>query len=77
MAKVTLELDIDWAMLKNQKQYLLSTLSYFEALSSLTSEQIKQVDALEGILNLIDGIQAYAVDSGQFKENDVFNLSDN
>lgn len=77
MAKVTLELDIDWAMLKNQKQYLLSTLSYFEALSSLTSEQIKQVDALEGILNLIDDIQAYAVDSGQFKENDVFNLSDN
>ncbi len=77
MTKVTLELDIDWAMLKNQKQYLLSTLSYFEALSSLTSEQIKQVDALEGILNLIDDIQAYAVDSGQFKENDVFNLSDN
>jgi hypothetical protein len=77
MAKVTLEIDIDWAMLKKQKSDLLNVLGYDESLQLDDAVSKEQKESLEGILNLIDGIQAYAVDSGQFKENDVFNLSDN
>ena len=74
---VKLELNIDWKLLKKQKSDLLDVLAYYDDSLQLNDEtSIQQKDSLEGILHLIDGIQDYAVDSGQFESNEVFNLSD-
>ena len=61
--------DIDFAELKKQKLTLLTVISYMETNVPLL------VDDLNGILNLIDGIQDHAVDVLGYDENLVFNLS--
>ena len=54
---------IDWALLKKQKAYLVS-------MSSHTKN-----DEREGLLNLIDSIQDFAVDTLGIDENEVFDLN--
>ena len=75
-SNVKLELNINWELLKKQKSDLLDILSYDESLQLNDPVSIQQKESLEGILNLIDGIQDYAVDSGQFDKHEVLNLSD-
>lgn len=58
----------DWALLREQKNELV-LLSVTEHLLSP-----KQYEALDGILNLIDAIQDYAVDVEGFTEQEVFNF---
>lgn len=61
---------IDWKELKKQKLKLLWVINYLEKLNIEGSEE------LEGILNLIDHIQDYAVDVLGMKESEVFNLEE-
>lgn len=60
---------VDFGLLKDQKNELLILLNNFDDDSLLGI-------ALNGILNLIDSIQDYAVDVLGRKENEVFNLSE-
>lgn len=55
----TFILNIDWALLRSQKAYLLN---------------LPECDELNGIISLIDAIQDEAVDSGEFSEQEVFDL---
>jgi len=57
---------IDWTLLREQKQALLSIP---EALINST-----QYDALQGIICLIDNLQDHAVFSGVVTEEVVFNM---
>ena len=60
-------LNIDFAELKTQKTALLNIRK--EVLSA------EQYEALEGVINLIDAIQDYAVDVLGYDKNEVFNLT--
>ena len=51
---------MDWKLLREQKQYLLDTGI--------------ETEPMEGIINLIDSIQDYAVDGLGLSEKKVFNL---
>lgn len=65
---VTVEIDkIDLALLKDQKHQLLCIKT-----SQLTTEQD---DAVQGMINLIDAIQDYAVDVLGMDKYQVFNLT--
>lgn len=61
-------LNIDWKVLKEQKQVLLAAISH-------VGEGVI-ADNLTGILHLIDAIQDYAVDGLGIKEDTVFNLEE-
>ena len=58
---------IDWKLLHKQKKNLLKLIN-----DKKTS--IKEKEHLEGILNLLDSIQDYAVDTLGIEEKTVFNL---
>jgi hypothetical protein len=60
---------IDWRLLREQKRYLLELSS---PLIGIFTE--KEYNAFEGIINLLDSIQDYAVDECGIDENDVFNF---
>ena len=51
---------IDWSELRNQKKCLIAAIEYFR-----TNKVPDIPDSLEGILNLIDALQDYAVDEAQ------------
>jgi hypothetical protein len=53
--------NVDWAQLKKQKQELLKAIE--EAENKYGNPNPERADALNGILNLIDSIQDYAVDT--------------
>ncbi len=59
---------IDFPLLEKQKNTLLELSIY----GSLT---MKEIDALEGIINFVDAFQDYAVDVMGKPENEVFNFS--
>jgi len=66
--KYDLRQQIDWVVLKKQKEDLLKVID--ENSNSETK------DSLTGILNLIDSIQDHAVDVMGMSEKIVFNLED-
>jgi hypothetical protein len=58
--------NIDWALLREQKQYLV------EVISPHYGDEHTEADQLSGILHLIDGIQDGAVESGKWTEKEIF-----
>ena len=68
---VTMDLPIDFEVLKEQKISLLKVITYLE-----NHDFTLQAKDLEGILHLIDYIQNEAVRTGDVTEGEVFNLSD-
>lgn len=60
--------NIDWELLKKQKQTLLEVISK-------NDKDIETFDALTGILDLIDAVQDYAVDFCELDENDVYDFN--
>jgi hypothetical protein len=58
---------IDWKLLKKQK---------FQLLKVINNDAVtpKQKESLEGILNLLDTVQDFAVDVLGINEKEVFNL---
>ena len=71
MAQVQMEsyeLIIDFSQLREQKVALLGINA--KVLSK------DQYEALEGIINLVDSIQDYAVDNLGYKAQEVFRLTD-
>jgi len=62
---------IDFERLKEQKGALLSLMSSAEG-----GVDQKKIDGAQGIVNLIDHIQDYAVDVLGKDENEVFNLKE-
>ena len=58
---------INWKLLRKQKLTLLKTVSFFESLGLY-----KEAKHLSGIVNLIDGIQDTAVDTGEVTSREVF-----
>lgn len=76
---------MDWSLLKNQKDDLLTVMENLETEANkagkdgfpdMMDEQLRQVNSLQGIINLIDNVQDYAVDTLGKDENEVFNLTD-
>jgi hypothetical protein len=65
--KYEVEVDIDFKLLRKQKRVLISLASDKRVRTSKS-----RVDALEGIINLIDHMQDAAVDSGAASEDTVF-----
>ena len=67
---------INWKLLKKQKKSLLETIDYMGRKNMVSSgKHYKElVDDLTGILNLVDTIQDYAVDTLGIDENEVFDL---
>lgn len=62
--------NIDWGMLRKQKLSLLAAQEYFE------NKHVAEVATdLQGIINLIDGLQDTAVDVYGFEEEKVFQLN--
>jgi hypothetical protein len=59
--------DIDFKMLKKQKAVLLEMIEEVD--------NVPQLEALEGILALINSIQDIAVDQFKLKEEEVFEIS--
>ena len=55
---------IDWELLREQKEILSN-------LSEVSNYQ-KEIDAIEGILNLLDEFQDVAVEEGYATEEEVF-----
>jgi hypothetical protein len=60
--------EIDWQLLKEQKETLLNVLS--------NSNNEVEISHLNGIINLIDSIQDYAVTYLCIEESKVFNLNE-
>jgi len=60
-------MNIDWALLRKQKQTLLGVIAYLEA-----QKVTLLIEDLQGIVHLIDGLQDEAVDSGEAPEAKVF-----
>jgi hypothetical protein len=67
--KYEVEVDIDFKLLRKQKRVLISLAS-----DKRTSKS--RVDALEGIINLLDHMQDAAVESGAASEHTVFGSED-
>lgn len=61
---------IDWSELRNQKTCLVTAIEYFKTV------KVPEIpDGLEGILNLIDALQDYAVDTAQIvRDIDVYDF---
>ena len=67
---------MDWALLREQKLDLLKHINDLDK-GALEDDSIKKTqDSLIGILHLIDHVQDCAVDSGEFTEKEVFNLTE-
>lgn len=66
--RAKLSVNIDWSLLRDQKEGLLSVIHNNDKLTE------PQKDSLQGILHLIDGIQDYAVDELGLDKNEVFYL---
>lgn len=64
--KINVELEIDFTALKRQKLALIN------AINSIDNPNI--TDNLEGIVNLIDAIQDYALEELGIDENLIFDL---
>jgi hypothetical protein len=58
-------MNIDWELLREQKHQLI-------ALAFSDTATIKETEALEGVINLLDTIQDEAVSSGLADEETVF-----
>jgi hypothetical protein len=56
---------IDWELLREQKELL-------DNLRDTTPMSVKQIDAIDGILNLLDEFQDIAVSEGYATEEEVF-----
>lgn len=56
---------IDWELLRVQKRVIIE----LSAMGCFTTEDY---DAFEGLLNLLDALQDYAVDEMGMKDEDVF-----
>lgn len=77
--------NIDFAMLKEQKQLLLEVISHIEEEAENFEHRVEnfgddsqdKLDALNGILNMIDSIQDAVVKDGFRTEEEVFNLEEN
>ncbi len=65
---ITLPLNIDFTMLKEQKNTILKMMDK----KKITK---KEEDALTGIIGIIDAIQDYSVDIDRLPKNKVFNLT--
>jgi hypothetical protein len=63
---------IDWKLLSEQKGQLLETIEDLE--NEQTSSNQHKIDSLNGILNLLDSLEDYAVDEIGVDENTVFNF---
>ena len=63
---------MDWPLLREQKQSLLRVIDQTERLSGDCSADVQH---LEGILALIDNLQDYAVDRLGVPADQVFDLS--
>jgi len=61
---------IDWKLLREQKATLLG-------IQKFANVYTKEVNALEGIINLIDNIQDFACDEMGLSDKEVFNLNEN
>lgn len=61
---------IDWELLQQQKQTIIE-------ISEMGCFAEKDYDNFNGLLELIDSLQDYAVDVLGIDENVVFNLEDN
>ncbi len=75
MAKGTVKIkDIDFTMLKKQKEILLNMMYDWEK----SGDEQKKSDSkeAEGLLNLIDAIQDEAVKELGLDEKEVFNIED-
>jgi hypothetical protein len=59
---------IDFPLLKEQKKALLEVIE--------NTDDVPKLEKLEGIVNLINEVQDYAVDVLGFDENQVFDLHD-
>ena len=69
--------NIDFALLKQQKQLLIETIkSIEEEAENFGDDAQDKLDALNGILNMIDSIQDAIVRDGFKKEKEVFNTTD-
>ena len=67
--------NIDWSELRNQKGLLLSTIEDMRENENKASYYADSIDALEGILSLIDAVQDYAVDTAEIvKAVDVYDM---
>lgn len=70
-------MNIDWSELRNQKAELLEVIEFLERLR-MTDKNTPtniQIDALNGILALIDAVQDYAVDTAEIvKAVDVYDF---
>jgi len=66
--KINVELIIDFTVLKEQKAELLKIMS--------ETKSQKQFENLEGIVNLIDGIQDHAVEELGIDENLIYDFID-
>ncbi len=68
----TITIDVDLSLLKCQKSVLLHMIARLEQ-----SDNLREIEyeSLEGMINLCDGIQNYAVDVIGLPENEVFNLT--
>ena len=69
--------NIDFALLKEQKQLLIEAIeSIEEETENFGDDAQDKLDALNGILNMIDNIQDAIVRDGFKKEKEVFNITD-
>jgi len=75
--------NIDWSKLSIQKTDVLHTIQDLEIesieASSAGEEELsdrykEQIESLQGIVNLIDALQDYAVDEMNMSENDVYDF---
>ena len=68
---------IDFDRLKQQKQLLIETIGSIEEEAENFGDNAQdKLDALNGILNMIDAIQDAVVKDGFKKEKEVFNITD-
>ncbi len=75
MAKGTVKIkDIDFTMLKKQKEILLNMMYDWE--KSGDEQKKSESKEAEGLLNLIDAIQDEAVKELGLDEKEVFNIED-
>ena len=63
-------MNIDWALLRQQKIHLLEVIEYLGDTEMTPTHK----DSLEGIVHLIDSIQDSAVDEEGYDEDEVFAL---
>lgn len=68
--------NIDWEMLKKQKDDLLFMIDDDGTNIQINQEHSEKLESLQGILHLIDSIQDHAVNVMGIPENEVFHLDE-